>query len=122
MFTLIVENDDYDYYFSEKIIEPFWAGTIPIYWGGSHDDTQIKKVFDINMDGIITFNTTDELLKIFDSLSPELYQTKLDAVKNNYEIFTDPIYRLGSEEYFYQKYLYKFFTEGNLNNLISCVL
>jgi hypothetical protein len=122
MFTLIIENDDYDYYFSEKIIEPFWAGTIPVYWGGSHNDNQIKKVFNIDMDGIITFNTTEELSQIIDSLSPELYQRKLNAVKNNYKIFTDPIYRLGSEEYFYQKYLRKFFTEGNLDNLISSVL
>lgn len=122
MFTLIVENDDYDYYFSEKIMEPYWAGTIPIYWGGGHDDKQIKKVFNIDLNGIITFSTTEELLQIIDNLSPELYASKIESVKKNYDVFTDPIYRIGSEEYFYKKYLYKFFYEGNLNNLISCVL
>jgi hypothetical protein len=122
MFTLIVENDDYDYYFSEKIMEPYWAGTIPIYWGGSHDDEQIKKVFNLDLNGIITFSTTEELLQIIDKLSPELYISKIESVKKNYEVFTDSIYRIGSEEYFYKKYLYKFFYENNLNNLISCVL
>ena len=122
MFTLVVENDDYDFYFSEKIIEPYWAGTIPIYWGGNHDDNQINKVFGLDMNGIITFKNTEELLDIMDNLSPDLYESKILSVKKNYEILTDPIYRIGSEEYFYQKYLYKYFENGDLNNLISCVI
>lgn len=122
MFTIIVENDDYDYYFSEKIIEPYWAGTIPIYWGGSHDNEQIRKVFGLDMNGIMTFRNTEELLDIVNNLSKDLYNSKISSVKNNYEIFTDPIYRIGSEEYFYQKYLYNYFDNGHLNDIKSFVL
>lgn len=122
MFTIIVENDDYDYYFSEKIMEPYWAGTIPIYWGGSHDDDQIKKVFGLDMEGIISFKNTDDLLYILNNLSKELYNSKISAVKKNYEILTDSIYRIGSEEYFYQKYLHNYFDNGNLNGIKSFVV
>ena len=122
MFTIIVENDDYDYYFSEKIMEPYWAGTIPIYWGGSHDDSQIKKVFGLDMDGLISFKDTDDLLYILNNLSKELYDSKISAVKKNYEILTQPIYRIGSEEYFYQKYLHNYFDNGNLDNIKSFVI
>lgn len=122
MFTVIVENDDYDYYFSEKIMEPYWAGTIPIYWGGSHDDNQIHKVFGLDLNGIITFKDTDDLLYIINNLSKELYDSKISSVKRNYEILTDPIYRIGSEEYFYQKYLHNYFDKGNLDNIKSFVI
>lgn len=122
MFTLIVENENYDYYYSEKIIEPYWAGTIPIYWGGSHSIDLIEKVFGIDPNGIILFKNEDELKDILDNLSESLYLSKLDSVRTNYNIFTDNIYRIGSEEYFYEKYLYKFFETGSLENLVSCVL
>jgi hypothetical protein len=122
MFTLIIENDDYDYYFSEKILEPFWAGTIPVYWGGSHDDTQINKVLGLDLNGIITFKNTEELNSILDNLNENLYKTKIESVKKNYEICSQKIYRIGSEEFFYEKYLKKFFTEGVINDYTSCVL
>lgn len=122
MFTIIIENDDYDYYYSEKIMEPYWAGTIPIYWGGSHNDNEIKKVFDIDLNGIITFNNTEDLLNIINSLDKNLYENKKMHVKNNYDIFTKPIYRIGSEEFFYEKYIHKYFMTGELKNLISCVI
>lgn len=122
MFTLIIENEDYDYYFSEKIMEPYWAGTVPIYWGGSHDDIQIEKIFGMDIKGIITFKDELELSNILEKLSPELYLSMIESVKKNYDIFTDKIYRIGSEEYFYEKYLHKYFEQGTLNNLESFVI
>lgn len=122
MFTLIIENDDYDYYYSEKIMEPFWAGTIPIYWGGSHNLDLVEKVFGIDKNGIINFETEEDLKNILETLSPSLYLSKKESAKKNFEIFSDKIYRIGSEEFFYEKYLHKFFEEGNLNDLVSFVI
>jgi hypothetical protein len=76
-FTLVTENckRDSTIYFTEKITDAFATGTIPVYWGTS-------KVYDyFNPDGII------ELTDDFDitQLTPELYDEKLDAVKDNFE-------------------------------------
>lgn len=122
MFTLIIENDDYDYYFSEKILEPYWAATIPIYWGGSHDNNQINKVMGLDLNGIITFKDDKELSDILDNLNEKLYIEKLNSLRKNYEICTQKIYRIGSEEFFYEKYLKMFFEHGVIKNYISCVL
>lgn len=122
MFTIIVENDNYDYYFSEKVMEPYWAATIPIYWGGSHDINQIYKVFGLDINGLLTFSDEKELLNILNNLNVETYESKISSVKKNFELFTDPIYRIGSEEYFYQKYLSQYFEYGNLNNLKSFII
>jgi hypothetical protein len=74
MFSVTVENDKYSTYYTEKITDCFATGTIPIYWGAP----DIGDVF--NKDGII------ELTPDFDpkSLTKELYESKLDAVRDNF--------------------------------------
>jgi hypothetical protein len=32
-FSLTIENTKKDYYFTEKLIDCFMTGTVPIYWG-----------------------------------------------------------------------------------------
>jgi hypothetical protein len=54
-FHLVIENDKFDYFFSEKLIDAFITGCVPIYWGCP----SIGKFF--NEKGIITFNTIPEL-------------------------------------------------------------
>jgi hypothetical protein len=78
MFSIVIENSKFDYYFTEKIIDCFSTGTIPIYWGCP----SIGDFFDIN--GIITFDTIDELKEIISNISSEMYYSKLESVKNNY--------------------------------------
>ena len=75
MFSVTIENDKYETYWSEKILDCFACGTIPIY----HGSPDIDKFF--NMDGIIIL--TDD----FDvsQLTPELYYSKIDAIKDNFE-------------------------------------
>lgn len=73
MFQIVVENDKYETYFTEKITDCFATGTIPIYWGSP----DIGKYF--NMDGIILL--TPEFT--IESITPELYYKKLPAVKDN---------------------------------------
>jgi len=101
-FVVMVENAFYDYYFTEKILEPLWAGTIPIYKGPAC----IKNYFDMN--GILTFNTIEELDKILSQLSPSLYESKLQYVKNNFYLSQKGLLRDGAEDYLFEHYGYLF--------------
>lgn len=76
MFSIAMENARYPGNFTEKILDCFATGTIPIYSG----DPQIDKVF--NPDGIITL--TEDFHP--DQLSRTLYYEKMDAIKENFEI------------------------------------
>lgn len=76
MFSITIENDSYDNYFTEKITDCFANGTIPVYWGCPN----ISKYF--NKDGIISLNNKFNI----NSLTKELYDSKIDAIKENYEI------------------------------------
>jgi len=91
MFSIAMENDNYNNIFTEKITDCFAMGTIPIFWGMP----KIGELF--NMDGIILL---DEL-KI-EELTPELYYSKMDAIKDNYErALKIPI----TEDDFFEKYI-----------------
>ena len=72
MFSVAIENGQYETYFTEKILDCFATGTIPVYLGapdiGDH----------FNMDGIIQLS--DE----FD-ISDDIYYDKMDAIKDNLE-------------------------------------
>jgi hypothetical protein len=73
MFSVAIENGQYETYFTEKLLDCFATGTIPVYLGAP----DIGKIF--NIDGIITLS--DE----FD-ISDEVYYSKMDAIKENLEI------------------------------------
>lgn len=87
MFSIAMENEAPPYlfspktdYFSEKVIDCFLSGTIPIYYG----NPSISKYF--NEEGILIFTDVDQLPDILDNLSPELYQSKEKAIAENFEI------------------------------------
>lgn len=87
MFSIAIENSKHDYWFTEKLLDCFLTGTIPIYWGCP----SIGDFFDIN--GIICFNTLEELKEILYNISYETYENKMISIKNNFEIakkFLDP--------------------------------
>jgi len=98
-FSFIIENSKQEDVFTEKITDAFATGTIPIYWGsptiGNH----------FNTDGII------ELVDDFDisNLTPELYDSKLDAIKENFELVNkmemvdDQIYNIIMNNYLVEK-------------------
>jgi len=78
-FSIAIENAvDYNY-FTEKITDCFLTGTIPIYYGCPN----IEEFFDIN--GIMTFSTQEELDQILNSLTRELYDSKLESIKENFK-------------------------------------
>lgn len=79
-YSVTMENDKLPFYFTEKIIDCFLSGTIPIYYGC----TNIEKYF--NPKGIINFSNKNELVDIINSLTPEFYLNNLDAVKENFSI------------------------------------
>jgi hypothetical protein len=92
LYSFTIENIKCDGYFTEKIGDCFATGTIPIYWG----DETISDNFIEN--GII------RLTKEFDPdiLTKELYESKLEFVKENFE----RVLKLPTpEDYIYTTYL-----------------
>ena len=75
MFSVTIENDRYDTYWTEKILDCFVTGTVPVYHGAQ----DLGNYF--NMDGVIIL--TDD----FDprNLSKELYDSMRPAIEDNYQ-------------------------------------
>jgi hypothetical protein len=100
MFSIAIENDSYETYFTEKIIDCFQTGTVPIYMGapdiGDH----------FNIDGIIQLKDIREKNGKYDLdiLTPELYQSMKGAIEDNYnrslqyDVSEDWIYKNYFEE------------------------
>jgi hypothetical protein len=76
MFSICIENDKYDNYFTEKILDCFACGTVPIYWGCP----SIHNFFDVN--GIIILEDNFDFSKI----TTDLYLSKRSHIQKNLEI------------------------------------
>jgi hypothetical protein len=79
-YSIVVESVRSPFYFSEKLMDCFAMGTIPIYWGAPN----ISMFFD--PDGIIPFDATSDLRAIIRYLSSNVsrdYPSRLDAAKRN---------------------------------------
>ena len=72
MFSVAVENGFYESYYTEKILDCFATGTIPVYKG----TPDIGNFF--NSDGIIDLSEEFEV-------SEEIYYNKMDAIEDNLE-------------------------------------
>jgi hypothetical protein len=79
-FSIVIENCRKDYYFTEKLIDCFMTGTIPIYWGCP----SIGKFFDTN--GMIIVENHEDTLSFLQYADQELYDKKLEQLKNNFKI------------------------------------
>jgi hypothetical protein len=80
MFSVAIENVSCDdNYFSEKIIDCFLTGTVPIYHGCIH----IGEFFDIR--GILYFENQKQLDDIINNLSEQKYYEMLPYIKDNFE-------------------------------------
>jgi len=95
-FSIVIENAKCNNYFTEKIVDAFATGTVPIYWGCPN----IGEFFDT--DSIIVFDTIEELSDILDNLSDELYMSKMDSLKKNLVRMEE--YR-NTEDYIYENHL-----------------
>ena len=81
MYLIVIENCRYPNYFTDKIIDCFASGAIPIYWG----DPNINQHF--NEKGFYTWNTIEELIKILEKISSEDYYNKFPYVQENFNKF-----------------------------------
>lgn len=79
-YSICIENCRENYYFTEKLIDCFLTGTVPIYWGCPG----IGLFF--NLDGMIQFNHPSELKKILASLSESDYARRLNAIRQNFHL------------------------------------
>ena len=95
MFSIIVENYKDELYFTEKILNCFATGTIPIYYGAK----KIDEKFDKN--GIISFENEKELQNILDNINTEIYYSKIEAIKKNFAICKN---YLSIEDYIYKHF------------------
>lgn len=97
-FSLIIENDISDYYFSERLTSCLAAQTIPVYLGA-------RKIGDFfNTDGMILLEKPDlaEAKRKIAECTRENYESRLPAVLDNYERVRE--YE-NMQDYLYEHYL-----------------
>jgi len=99
-FSIVIENCSRDYWFTEKLIDCFMTGTIPIYWGCP----SIGDFFDT--DGMLIFKSIDELDDIIKNCNEDLYMSKIKNIENNFN--------LGKNYLLPDNFVYNFIK--NLNN------
>jgi len=78
MFSIVIENIKVKNYFTEKLIDCFLTGAIPIYWGcpniGDYFDTE----------GMIIFDTFEELKTKLNNLTEEVYYNNMRLINKNF--------------------------------------
>lgn len=73
-YSIVIENEKTEGFFTEKLIDCFMTGTVPIYWG----DPKINELLNEGMKigpyhcCAMDFNTIDELIEIINSSNPPL--------------------------------------------------
>ena len=78
-YQIVIENCDCADYWTDKLIDCFATGVIPIFWGGDWLD----KYFDIA--GILRWKTTEGLEDILNTINKEDYESRKQAIINNYD-------------------------------------
>ena len=78
-FSVAIENCKRDYWFTEKLIDCFMTGTIPIYWGCP----SIGDFFDTR--GMLIFDNMDQFSKLLSELTEERYNEMLPYIHNNFD-------------------------------------
>jgi len=82
-YSIVMENDRYPGYFTEKLTDCFVTATVPIYWGAP----DIGDYFDAN--GIVQVNSVQEIMDALRNLgavgtAPEAYMNRIDALRHNF--------------------------------------
>lgn len=80
-YSIVLENEIDEYYFTEKVLNAFANKCIPIYYGSP----KILKWF--NKDGIIFIDDLDQIPYVLENLNPEEdYLNRKAAINENFEI------------------------------------
>ena len=95
MFSLTIENENGKDCFTEKLIDCFVTGTIPIYYGTA----DIGKYFDTN--GMIQIETIDDFEKIIPSITSDFYDANTQSIQKNFELAQNYI---NTEDWIYTNY------------------
>lgn len=86
-FSIVIENEISETWFTEKLIDCFVTGTVPIYWGPK----SIGNYF--NPKGILQFETLAGLMGIIPFANAKKYESMLPAIEENFNLakkFTIP--------------------------------
>lgn len=92
-YSIVIENNAIDNYFTEKVLNCFAVGTVPIYLGC----TNIARFFDGR--GIIRIDRWTNMAKLIASLTGRDYENRMEAIMENfkrclqYETIEDYIYQ-----------------------------
>jgi len=78
-FSIVVETCRQNNLFTEILLDCFTVGTIPIFWGAPN----VSDFF--NAEGVLSFETVEECQAITSSLSLELYQSRMQAIADNFQ-------------------------------------
>jgi hypothetical protein len=78
-FSLTIENENSKEGFTEKLIDCFVTGTVPIYYGSSN----INKFFD--PEGMLILNCLEDFEKIKRFITKDFYNSRLSSIKSNFE-------------------------------------
>lgn len=96
-FSVVIENCKEDFYFTEKLVDCFLTGVIPIYWGCP----SIKQFFNTN--GFYQFDNITDLYNIIsnqESLN-NFYNNNKSIIEENYKLALE--HKIG-EDYLFTKY------------------
>ena len=96
-YSIIIENHISENYFTEKILNCFARGTIPIYFGAKH----IDNFFDGN--AILKFNSIETLSNILSMVSISDYKNRIYAIETNMK--TAKLKYRCIEDYLYTNYV-----------------
>jgi len=80
MFHVAIENSQWPNYFTEKLIDCFVTGTVPIYWGCPN----VGDFFD--RDGVVVVRDAEEIIRVCNSLTVEDYTRRRAAIARNFEL------------------------------------
>ena len=81
-FSITIENQRCENWFTEKLIDCLQTKTLPIYYGMSKGD--LKKWF--NPDGILFVNSYEELMDTLEKLTPGEYDKRQKAIDENFNL------------------------------------
>ena len=99
-FTIAFENTLMDGYTTEKLIQPFWAGSIPIYYG----NPRVTEEF--NKDAFIDCNKFDN---DFDSVIEEIKRIDRDPELAKYMVMQNPM--KAGYDFAWERHLLDFLTD-----------
>lgn len=114
-YHIVIENEKSDFWITEKLIDAFVTGCVPIYWGCP----SVGKFF--NIDGILCFNDALQLQLSMENFrllkKDDYYSDKMQAaIKDNFERAKQ--YCI-PEDYMWNTFLKTVFTYPDLVNKIQ---